>query len=67
MTFYSCYTKFHIVDKRVVVKRCGDKKLKSKLLRSYIESEDGYNANMSVITSDDHQAFIELENYSGKF
>ena len=54
-------------DKKVIIRRCGNEKLKSKLLRSYIESEDGYNATMSVITSDDHQAFIELENYSGKY
>ena len=65
MTFYSCYTKFHIVDKRVVVKRYGGIKLKSKLLKSYIESEGGYDAGVTIINCDDPQAVIELETYSG--
>ena len=65
MTIDSCYTKFYIVDKRVVVKRCGDKKLKSKQLKSYIESEDGYDADVTIINCDDRQAVIELETYSG--
>ena len=53
------------VDKKVYIRRCGDKKLKSKLLKSYIESEEGYDASVEIINSHDQHAFVELETYSG--
>ena len=57
----------HYIDKKVNIRRCGDKKLKSKLLKSYIESEGGYDAGVMIINCDDPHAFVELETYSGMF
>ena len=53
-------------DNKVVVKSCGEGKLKSKHLKPYIEAESGINSSMNVMSTDEKTFIvIELDSYSG--